>query len=91
MSQIITDATTTAKRIVPTNANTPLTEWVGMLRKRLLDYKHVPMDFVSDLRAKHAWEGGDTVEGFATHIEKQVTLRERTKTVKHNNPQNYKD
>ena len=88
-SQIIKSKTAT--RIVPTKANTALNEWVAMLRTRLADFKHVPVDFVSDLRAKHAWEGGDSVEGFASHIEKQVTLRERTKTIKLNNPQNYKD
>ena len=82
-SQIIKSSTAT--RIVPTKANTPLTEWVAMLRARLADFKHVPVDFVSDLRAQHA------CEGFASHIEKQVTLRERTKTIKLNNPQNYKD
>ena len=87
-SQIIKGS---SSRIVPTKANTPLNEWVVMLRTRLSDFAHVPVDFVSDLRAKHAWEGGDSVEGFASHIEKQVTLRERTKTIKLNNPQNYKD
>ena len=87
-SQIIKGS---SSRIVPTKANTPLNEWVVMLRTRLSDFAHVPVDFVSDLRAKHAWEGGDSVEGFASHIEKQVTLRERTKTIKLNNPQIYKD
>lgn len=88
-SQIIKSSN--AKRIVPTRANTPMKEWISMLRKRLADFKHVPVDFVTDLRAKHAWEGGDSVEGFASHIEKQVTLRERTRIIKLNNPQHYKD
>jgi hypothetical protein len=88
MSQIIKGSTT--KRIVPTRANTPMTEWIAMLRTRLADFVHVPTDFVSDLRAKHAWEGGDSVEGFASHIEKQVTLRNRTLQIKQANPQNYK-
>lgn len=87
-SQIIKGSTN--KRIVPTRSNTPMTEWINMLRTRLKDFPHVPDDFVSDLRAKHAWEGGDSVEGFASHIEKQVTHRNRSDQIKRDNPQNYK-
>jgi hypothetical protein len=42
---------------------------------------------VRPLRELHAWEGGDTTQGWATHVWHNNKLRARTKELKLLNPE----
>jgi hypothetical protein len=80
------DFRTGEKRVIHTRANTSFDDWRQMV---LLEYAKLGVDpaSVRPLREKHAWEGGDTTQGWATHVWNNNKLRERSKEIKQLNPE----
>ena len=76
----------TEKRVVHTRANTSYEKWHELV---LLEYAKLGVDpsTVTALREKHAWEGGDTTQGWATHVWNNNKLRERSKEIRMLNPE----
>ena len=74
------------KRVVYTRANTTFEKWHQMV---LLEYTKLDIDpaTVRPLRELHAWEGGDTTQGWATHVWHNNKLRERSKEIRMLNPE----
>jgi hypothetical protein len=68
------------KRVIHTRANTSFDQWREMV---LEEYEKLGVDpaSVRPLRELHAWEGGDTTQGWATHVWHNNKLRERTKEI----------
>lgn len=77
---------TGAARIVHTRANTSFEDWKALV---MAEYAKLGVDpeSVRPLRELHAWEGGDTTAGWATHVWHNNKLRARTKELKLLNPE----
>jgi hypothetical protein len=76
------------KTKVSTWKNTNLTEWTQLLHVELAK-QGAPELQVSDLRVKHAWEGGDTPYGYADFLVRQRFFQKRTADIKRDNPWNH--
>lgn len=71
----------TEKRIVQTRKNTSFEVWRSAV---LVEFEKLGVDpaGVTHLRLLHAWEGGDTTQGFAQHVAFNNKLRARTLLMK---------
>ena len=67
-----------ATRVIHTRENTSFADWRIMV---LTEYEKLGVDpgSVSHLRELHAWEGGDTTTGWATHVWNNNKMRARTR------------
>jgi hypothetical protein len=74
------------KRVVHTRINTTFDKWREMV---LVEYAKLDVNpaTVTQLRELHAWEGGDTTQGWATHVWHNNKLRERSKEIRMLNPE----